>query len=61
LLTTQKQANLERYGGDATIMSSKILNSSVLSWFLNVKNVSAERVWTPKEFQTVGLYSHDIT
>jgi len=30
------------------------LNSSVLNRFLNVENVSAERVWTPREFQTVG-------
>ena len=30
------------------------LYNSVLSRFLNVKNVSAERVWTPREFQTVG-------
>jgi len=28
-------------------------NSSVVSRFLNVKNVSAERMWTPREFQTV--------
>jgi len=30
------------------------LNSSVLRRFLNVKNISAERVWTSREFQTVG-------
>ena len=30
------------------------LNSSVLRLFLNVKNVSAERVWTSREFHTVG-------
>jgi len=30
------------------------LNSSVLRRFPNVKNVSAERVWTSREFQTVG-------
>jgi len=31
------------------------LNSSVLRRFLNVKNVSAVRVWTSREFQTVGV------
>ena len=31
------------------------LNSSVLNQFLNVKNVTAERVWTPREFQTVRV------
>jgi len=35
-----------------TVTSSKI--ETVLSRFLNVKNVSAEQVWTPREFQTVG-------
>ena len=30
------------------------LNSSVLRRFLNVRNVSAERVSTSREFQTVG-------
>jgi len=37
------------------------LNSSVLSRFLNVKNVSAERGghWTPRELQTVGAVAQN--
>ena len=31
------------------------LKGSVLRRFLNVKNVSAEQVWTSREFQTVGV------
>ena len=34
------------------------LNSSALSRFLNVKNVSAEQVWTPRELQTVEERLH---
>jgi len=34
-------------------------NSSVLSRFLNVRNVSAEWVWTPREFQTAGAAVQD--
>jgi len=33
---------------------ARFKNSSVLRRLLNVKNVSAERVWTSREFQTVG-------
>ena len=35
-------------------MAQQDINSSVLRQFLNVKNVSAERVLTLREFQTVG-------
>ena len=35
------------------------LNSSVLKRFLNVTNVSAERVSTSREFQTVGAATHN--
>ena len=34
-------------------------NSSVLSRFLNVRNVSAEWVWTPREFQAAGAAVQD--
>ena len=52
------QTNLERYDGAKTSYKLQDLNSSALSRFLNVKNVSAELVWTPREFQTVGAAAH---